>query len=352
MEDSAITLRASEPEDRPRSRAILSAVGWIEPPTTHRIWAEADADWQARRYLKEIVAEADGVIAGRVALEAYRQPFAEICGLSVRPDYRRRGLGQKLTRACEREAARRGFSFLFLQTDLNNEQGHRLYSRMGFLPTARAGMLRMVKFMDCLLLHSFCDKRPLAQYSCVPIPDAARNWLLAWRDYVSEDALTFQLEGGASEYDSDGIGPALTAFSWRVDSGKRDLSLRLNREDVRDLEPGHHVEIEMMLENRGQRMESGVFQMILPPGIRVSSPETNVTQAFGFQIAPGETVTQPVVVQVEPDFDATPLHYLNYKSLPVSVETHWEGHRALLSVSLPLAAPRPRKKREAVGIEC
>src|SRR5438046_2650683 len=89
MANSEIRLRSAEPEDRPRAREVQWAVGWKEAPTEHRSWPEADADWQARHYYREIVAEVDGIIAARVGLEAYRQPFAELIDLCVRPEYRR-----------------------------------------------------------------------------------------------------------------------------------------------------------------------------------------------------------------------------------------------------------------------
>jgi GNAT superfamily N-acetyltransferase len=341
--DSEIVIRASQPEDRPRARAVLGAVGWVDAPGQHRYWPEADADWQARHYLREIVAEVDGVIAARVALEAYRQPFAELCGLSVRPDYRRQGLGQKLTKVCEQEAARRGFAFLFLQTGLDNHAGHSLYANLGYIPTTRGAMLRMLRFLDYPLLTDFQRAHPLSQYRCEPVKDAERAFHLTWSNYITEDTLRLRLEGGSSEFDSGGIGPALTALDWRVEQGGRGLSLHLQPEPAHDIEPGHHVALEMIVRNQGRRMESGLFQMILPPGLRVSSPATNEIKTFAWEVAPGEEVTQPIVVQVEPAFDATPLWYLNYNSLPISVETFWEGQRALLSASLPMAVPPPRE---------
>lgn len=336
-----IVLRATELEDSPRANAVRWAVGWTGAPTRHRSWPEADADWQARRYYREIVAEVDGVIAARVGLEAYRQPFAELIDLSVRPDYRRRGLGERLTRACEQEAAKRGFIALFLQTELDNHSSHRLYTSRGFVPTAHGNMLRMLKFLDFPLLAEFIRTHPLSQYSCVPTPGQERAWNLEWQAYVTEDTLRLCLEGGASQSDSNEIGPALSAFDWRVEQGKRGLRARLQSEAVRDIEPGHHIELTVTVRNYGKRVEKGVFQLLLPPGVRVSSPTTNTAQVLSWEIVPGEEITQPIVVQIEQTFDASVLWYLNYKSLPICVEIYWEDHRALLSTSLAMAVPAP-----------
>ena len=80
--------------------------------------------------------------------------------------------------------------------------------------------------------------------------------------------------------------------------------------------------------------------MVLPPGIKVAGPAANQEMAFLWQAAPGETISQPVLLQVEPTFDASVLHELNYGSVPVSVEVYWERRRVLLNASLPFAQPK------------
>ena len=102
--DSVIVVRHSEAEDRARANAVRWAAGWAEPPARHHLWPEADADWVAQRYYREFVAEVDGIIAGRIGLEAYRPPFAELVDLSVLPDYRRRGLARLLGRRSDRRS--------------------------------------------------------------------------------------------------------------------------------------------------------------------------------------------------------------------------------------------------------
>jgi ribosomal protein S18 acetylase RimI-like enzyme len=336
-----VLVRAADPDDRPRAREVQWAVGWKDAPSHHRTWPEADADWQARRYYRELVAEVDGIVAARVGLEAYRQPFAELIDLCVRPEFRRLGLGEMLTLEGERECAQRGFRGLFLQTELDNATAHRLYRGLDFVPTAHGSMLRMVKLIDCPLLSDFKRDHPLHRYTCSTGPAGSRTWILQWDAYVTEDRLCLTLEGGASRVDSEGCGPAITGCDWRVDRGEQDLQLRFTPERVRDIEAGHHVETTITVTNAGKRTEHGVFQMMLPPGIKVADPATNQEKVFLWQAAPGETITQPVVLQVEPTFDATVLHELNYGSVPVSVEVYWERRRVLLNCSLPFALPKP-----------
>lgn len=340
-ERDGVVIRVAEAEDRPRADAVRWSVGWEDAPKRHRHWPEADADWHARRYFREIIAEVDGVVAARVGLEAYRQPFAQLVDLSVRPSYRRLGLGERLTRACETEAARRGFRAVFLQTELDNSPAHRLYTRMGFVPTAYGKMLRMVKFLDYPLIDDFRRSYPLNQYWCTAVKDATRCWDLEWHAYITEDYLRLRLEGGSSQSDSEGMGPALTGLAWRVGQGARGLEVRLKPETVRDLEPGSYVDFAVTLTNTGRRQEAGAFQMILPHGVSLHSPATNQIRTFVWQAEPGETVAQEMVLRIDSTFDTSPLWYLNYGSLPLCMETYWEGHRALLSSSLHMAIPPP-----------
>ncbi len=339
--NSEIRLRAAEPEDRSRAREVQWAVGWKEPPATHRTWPEADADWQARHYYREIVAEVDGIIAARVGLEAYRQPFAELIDLCVRPEYRRLGLGETVTRECERESARRGFRALFLQTEMDNSAAHHLYTGLGFVPTAYGTMLRMVKLIDCALLTDFRHVHPLNRYSCSKSPGEPNVWVMEWHAYITDNYLRLRLEGGASRSESDGIGPAISGCDWCTEQGERALDIRIMPEAARDIEPGHHLETTITLTNRGRRVETGVFQMILPPGVGIASPATNREKVFLWEAAPGETIVQPVVLHIEPSFDAGILYELNYGSVPVSTEVYWDRRRILLNTSLPFAIPAP-----------
>jgi ribosomal protein S18 acetylase RimI-like enzyme len=335
--ESRVVIRAAEPDDYARARAVQWSAGWKDAPENHRYWPAHDVEWANRHYFREFVAEVDGVVAARIGLEAYCPPFAELVNLCVRPDFRRHGLGQALTNAGQREAARMGFSILFLQTEMNNLEAHRLYAAQDWVPTAYGKMLRMVKMLDYPLLTGFKRDHPLHQYRCIPDSTAERTWYMEWYAYITDDRIRLTLESGASRSESAGMAPCITGCDWSVGQGARWLILKLTRENISNIEPGHHIELEIEATNSGTRTETGVFQMVLPPGIRVASPTTNTEQTFSWNLAPGESMRQPVVVQVEPQFDAAALWYLNYTSIPVSVETYWEGHRALMCTSLPMA---------------
>lgn len=342
-----IVIRPGEEEDRAGARAIQWAAGWKDAPSRHRTWQEPDEVWHSNSYFREYIAEVKGVIAARVGMEAYQPPFAEIIDLCVRPDFRRLGLGEALTRHCEQEAARRGFLGLFLQTELDNTAAHRLYSNLGFFPTAFGKMLRMVKLFDYSLLNDFTRTHPLNQYSCLPVPNVLNGWSMEWHAYVTNDYLHLQLEGGASKTESDRIAPALTRCDWRAHEGQRFLKIQLDTEDVQDLEQGNHVEVMITLTNLGKVREKGVFQMVLPLGIRVSSPASNIDRTFLWQAEPGETVCQSCLLYISTLVDTSVLHELNYSSIPVSMEAYWDGGRVLLSRSLPFAAPLPESELES-----
>ncbi len=339
--DAHIVIRPGTDRDSFEARQVQWAVGWKDAPEQHRWWPVPDTDWVESHYFKEIVAEVDGVIAGRIGLEAYVPPFAELVNLCVRQDYRRLGLGEKLTQAGQQEAARLGFSALFLQTEIDNTGAHRLYSGEGWVPTAHGKMLRMVKLIDYPLLAAYKRIHPLNQYHCTPVPGHERVWNMEWHAYVTDDFLRLRLESGASQSDSDGLAPVISGCEWSVGEGDRSLAFALDSEKLLDIEPGHHVELTITAENRGRRAESGVFQAVLPPGVRISGPASNITRTFSWELAPGEAMEQPFTIQIEKTFDAGALWHLNYTSLPVSVEAYWQGHRALLSTALQMAAPPP-----------
>jgi hypothetical protein len=139
------------------------------------------------------------------------------------------------------------------------------------------------------------------------------------------------------------LGPALPSFDWKEATTGRHLVVEIESEKRKDIEVGDYAELKIRAENRGTRIETGIFKMLLPPNVRVSSPRANQNRVFDWSLAPGENLTQEVEIQIEPSFDSSPLWFLNYGSLPVCTETYWEGNRALLSTNLAMAIPPPRE---------
>lgn len=78
-----------------------------------------------------LVAEADGKTAGYIGVQ-------EICGegyvtnVAVLPEYRRKGIGERLLREAVRGARERGCDFLSLEVRVGNDPAIRLYEKLGF----------------------------------------------------------------------------------------------------------------------------------------------------------------------------------------------------------------------------
>ncbi len=76
-----------------------------------------------------------GRLVGNISLFASSKPQADtwlIANVGVHPDYRRRGIGDRLVAAAIAQIRRRGGRLALLQVDCDNEAAHRLYKRRGF----------------------------------------------------------------------------------------------------------------------------------------------------------------------------------------------------------------------------
>ena len=139
----SVRIRAAEPGDASELVALASAVG-AEPGG----WLLADSRWRSvaaeRRYVRAlrrhpdgalIVAEVDGVIAGRLSLSRDPHPssahVADL-GLMVAAAHRRRGIGTALLAAAEQWARARGVSKLELHVFPHNEAAIALYESCGY----------------------------------------------------------------------------------------------------------------------------------------------------------------------------------------------------------------------------
>ena len=76
--------------------------------------------------------DARGRVCASAAVDLASEGDAELHRLYVRPDRRRRGIGEALVGQAERFAAQAGAARLCFWSDTRFEAAHRLYSRLGF----------------------------------------------------------------------------------------------------------------------------------------------------------------------------------------------------------------------------
>jgi putative acetyltransferase len=79
-----------------------------------------------------IVEDERGRACACVALDYPSPGMAELHRLYVRPDQRRRGLGEQLVRVAEDHARARGSHTIFFWSDTRFSNAHRLYGRLGY----------------------------------------------------------------------------------------------------------------------------------------------------------------------------------------------------------------------------
>jgi RimJ/RimL family protein N-acetyltransferase len=133
-------------------------------------WLITDADWRnvadERRYLRAIrrsshaavfVAEADGVVVGRLSLarDAHpASPHVADLGLMVAPSHRRRGIGRALLDRATAWGRESGIDKLELHVFPHNEPAIRLYEQFGFEREGlrRAHYRRGEKLVDAVLM--------------------------------------------------------------------------------------------------------------------------------------------------------------------------------------------------------
>ncbi|HYF56846.1 MAG TPA: GNAT family N-acetyltransferase [Salinarimonas sp.] len=85
-----------------------------------------------------VVEDARGRVGACVAVDVPEPGTAELHRLYVRPDLRRRGLAERLTRLAEDHAAAVGARCLVLWSDTRFTDAHRLYERLGYVRGPRS----------------------------------------------------------------------------------------------------------------------------------------------------------------------------------------------------------------------
>ncbi len=80
-----------------------------------------------------VAGDARGRVCACVAIDYPEVWTGELHRLYVRPDMRRRGLGERLIRLAEGEARRRAARAMFFWSDTRFGDAHRLYARLGYV---------------------------------------------------------------------------------------------------------------------------------------------------------------------------------------------------------------------------
>lgn len=145
--DSLIfTIRDALPEDAPALARLLDQLGYPTSADAVGRRVELLAASEADRL---VVADLDAEVVGLASLHEsrsveYDEPVAKLAAIVVDRDHRRRGVGEALVEAMEKEARARGCCLIFLTTAERRAGAHAFYRRIGFEETGR----RFAKRLD------------------------------------------------------------------------------------------------------------------------------------------------------------------------------------------------------------
>ena len=128
---------------------------WTTPALSQRTDLSQFAEKILRNGVAAIALHASGTDIGMVAFYCndVSQGRAYITHLAVDPEYRRSGLGKKLTEYAMRYSQSRGMNSIALEVGRSNESARRLYASCGFAEseTQAGGTDSLSIFMRCAL---------------------------------------------------------------------------------------------------------------------------------------------------------------------------------------------------------
>lgn len=291
-------------------------------PTRHGLWPLVYPDLDSYRRNETLVAIDDGLVVGRLILEARYQPCCELVNMCVRPDYRDRGIATALVREAMTRARAGGFKYMFTQEYLEDAQAHGIQLKAGFLPATRGQMQRMVRLLDAPVVSSFLTRHPNARLTSEAGPQLGeRWWRLAWQDGAS--AVAMYLYGGSCQGDSEGLQPVFSGFDLTDEALSVSARLDANRTEAAR---GETVELTLLV--RAQRPFSGTVRAILLPGTEVAAGDAPVPVDL---VAGKETsVALPVRLCDSLDHLASD-GFLSYRSVPLTLELCWDRGSVILS---------------------
>ncbi len=274
-------------------------------------WPEVGITLGDFRNKEGIVARLGGVIVGRAMMDREFYPLAELVNLEVAPGYRGRGVGSAIVGHAIETAARLGFLAIHAQVVKNEVPAQRLYARHGFLAATQGEMLRIWRFLNLPVLEQFSRDHPMAVFETLAGGEP-RAHLLRWRDPLSDDELEVILAGGSCQFDSDGVGPAVSAL--RLRSSRVRLTGTVDA--IPPVRTGESFAVGLSLANEGDCELPGGFRIGVNTGFRIADHPGGER----FSLSPGASLKRTVMVHLTDTFPAHLLRISSYQSVPMSVD--------------------------------
>ena len=275
-------------------------------------WPATGVTFDNFREKEVIVARAEGVVVGRAILDAVFYPLAELENLEVHPPFRGRGIGSAIVGHAVETAARLGFLAIHAQTFKENVAAHRLYSLHGFLPATRGEMLRVWKFLTLPALAQFLYDHPMALFESAPRV-GAREHILRWYEPSGQDELAVTISGGSCQFDSGGVGPAVSAL--RLRTGPTSFSAPVD--GCSPARVGETLPVHFTLTNEGSRELAGGFRLGLNAGFRMASEHPGGER---FSLNAGSSLERTLNIDIEASFPSDVLRICSYRSVPVTAD--------------------------------
>jgi GNAT superfamily N-acetyltransferase len=128
-----LIIRKWRPEDIPAMVHLTTQWGF---KTTEAMLAKQLTRLDGIENAEVFIAEYEGVVAGRIFVAEHltvgSEPFAEVHGLVVDEQYRRKGIGKSLIERARQWCGEKGFATLRLRTNAKRPEANFFYPAIGF----------------------------------------------------------------------------------------------------------------------------------------------------------------------------------------------------------------------------
>jgi len=280
------------------------------------------------KYSNHLVAATKDRAVARLVMDTNYEPYAELAGLIVHPNYRGRGIGTQIISEFLDLSQQHGCKVVYVTAKKKEKRLHRFYTKLGFKPAILSSFdkdeeeIVLFQFLEGTSQNEFVSKHPLSGFSTLESTIVFHDqplYEMKWRDPLTSSYIAYYLKGKRHL-----SMPRIVGITLKEDNVAFDVWVI---EETTEIDFEHEGRFKICITNRSNNPLSAKIDYILPEGTTLK--DIDLSEEIMFKRM--STTDRELCLKLEPGFNVP---QLSFPTILATCKIKIEGLTSPLHVSV------------------